>query len=236
MNITIEIGGPLADAINNLAAAIAGAKLPDTKADLSVAMTYGEALAALGKLYETLPENAYGEALAKAPDTPTEKASTGTKARTKKAEPVSAQVEEGPFYWSHPESDSFGEVANSGALFRVQASFPCVEAISKEQYAALKARTKKEVAPEPDPTSGPASSQTAPATQDAIAENVVGNTSKSHAPEGPSLKDLQTEILRVAREKGHDAAAALLAQFGARKVSEVKPEDGARLIAAAKEI
>jgi len=153
MSITIEIGGPLAEAINNLAAAIAGAK-----PDLSVVVASPEACAQL-----------HG--------TSTEKASTGTKART-----------------------------------------------------------KKEVAPEPDPTSGPASSQTAPVTKAATAENVVGDTSSSQAPAGPILKDLQTEILRIAREKGHDAAAALLAQFGARKVSEVKPEDGARLIAAAKEI
>ncbi len=157
MNITIEIGGPLAEAINNLASAL------DRHTDAGAAMQ----------------RDALQFAAINTAGTPTEKASTSTKART-----------------------------------------------------------KKEVAPEPNPTSGPAISQTAPATKAATAENVVGDTStsSSQAPEAPSLKDLQTEILRIAREKGHDAAAALLAQFGARKVSEVKPEDGARLLAAAKEI
>jgi len=130
MNISIEIGGPLAEAINNLAAALVSAKQADTVI---------------------------------------EKASTVTKARAKKPEPVAEAAEPAPVEVAQPE--------------------PTPE-------------------PEPVPTPDPA----------------------------PSQKDLHTEILRVAREKGHDAASAILAQFGARKISEVKEADLAAAIKATKAI
>ena len=143
MNITIEIGGPLADAINNLAAAMVSAQQADTVI---------------------------------------EKASTGAKPRAKKVE----------------------------------------------------------VAPEPDPT--PAPTHTAPQQdthQSETASTTPVSASPSSAPKpAPAVtqKDLHTEILRIAREKGHDAAAAILAQFGARKISEVKEADLAAAIKATKAI
>jgi len=136
MNISIEIGGPLAEAINNLAAALVSAKQADTVI---------------------------------------EKASTGAKPRAKK---------------------------------------PDTAAESAETTTVQAPAEAKEPAPTPTATT-------------AATEPVA---------EAPSQKGLHTEILRVAREKGHDAASAILAQFGARKISEVKEADLAAAIKATKAI
>ncbi len=117
MNITIEVGGPLAEAINNLAAALVSAKQTDAII---------------------------------------EKAST--KPRAKKAEPEAPAPE-----------------------------------------------VKAEPVPEPEA-----------------------------APAGPTRDEAKKAVLTVAKEKGHDAAAGLLAKFGATKISEVKEEDIAAIIEAAK--
>lgn len=124
MNISIEIGGPLADAINRLADALVSAKQADTVI---------------------------------------EKAST--KARSKKAEQTA------------PE------------------------------------------APAPAPVEEAPAAETAP-----------------EAPTGPTRDDAKKAVLLVAKEKGHEVAAGLLAQFGAAKISEVKDEDIPAIIAAAKEL
>lgn len=127
MNISIEIGGPLADAINRLADALVSAKQADTVI---------------------------------------EKAST--KARSKKAEQTA------------PE------------------------------------------APAPAPVEEAPAAETAP-------EAPTG-------PTGPTRDDAKKAVLLVAKEKGHEVAAGLLAKFGAAKISEVKDEDIPAIIAAAKEL
>lgn len=157
MNITIELGGPLADAINKLAAAIEQAS----------------------NMNAVLARDVIQFAELSTQKTPTEKASTTTKPRTKKPEPVNPEVISRP-YWAEPAAE----------------------------------------APAPEPAAE------APAT--------APQDSTEPAPTF-TQKDLHTEILRVARDKGHDAAAAILAQFGARKISEVKDADLGAAIKAAKE-
>jgi len=107
------------------------------------------------------------------------------------------------------------------------------------EKASTKARAKKpEVAPEPDPTHAPTPSapqQDTPPSETASTTPVSASPSSAPEPENPfTQKDLHTEILRVARKKGHDAASAILAQFGARKISEVKEADLAAAIKATK--
>lgn len=129
MNISIEIGGPLAEAINNLAAALISAKQADTVI---------------------------------------EKAST--KARAKKPEPGPAQ-----------------EQPTSTATTETETPTGTVEAVAQTT----------------EPDAG-----------------------------GPTREDAKKAVLKVAKEKGHDAASALLKQFGATKISEVKDEDLGAIIKA----
>lgn len=131
MNISIEIGGPLAEAINNLAAALVSAK----QADVVI-----------------------------------ERAAEKATRKAKKTDPVSE---------------------------------PAPEAA-------------------PEPAAEPES------------ENVAAPEPVADA--APTREEAKKAVLSVAKLKGHDAAAALLAKFGAVKISEVKDEDIAAIIAAAKEL
>lgn len=90
------------------------------------------------------------------------------------------------------------------------------------EKASTKARSKK-------------AEQTAPEAPAPVEEAPAAETVQE-APAGPTRDDAKKAVLLVAKEKGHEVAAGLLAQFGAAKISEVKDEDIPAIIAAAKEL
>lgn len=92
--------------------------------------------------------------------------------------------------------------------------------IEKASEKAAK-RTRKADAPVEAPA--PEAQATEPAAPEAAPE-------APSEPTGPSREDAKKAILKVAKEKGHDAAAGLLKKFGATKISEVKDEDLADII------
>lgn len=103
---------------------------------------------------------------------------------------------------------------------------------AKTRSRKPKAETSPESPPveaAPEQPASTASTETEPPT--GTAEPVAATEA---APPAPTAEEARKAVLTVAREKGHDAAAALLGQFGAKKLSEVKADDFAALIAAAK--
>lgn len=90
------------------------------------------------------------------------------------------------------------------------------------EKASTKARSKK-------------AEQTAPEAPAPVEEAPAAKTVQE-APAGPTRDDAKKAVLLVAKEKGHEVAAGLLAKFGAAKISEVKDEDIPAIIAAAKEL
>ena len=95
--------------------------------------------------------------------------------------------------------------------------------IEKASEKAAKRNRKADV-----PAEAPAET---PAPEAAAAEAPAPEAAPQPAePAGPSRDDAKKAILKVAKEKGHDAAAALLKRFGATKISEVKDEDIASII------
>jgi hypothetical protein len=69
-----------------------------------------------------------------------------------------------------------------------------------------------------------AKSEPTPAPVAPVAEATAGT---------PSYQDAAQAVTKLSRIKGRDAAVALLAQFGAGKLPEVKPEQFAEVITAA---
>lgn len=53
---------------------------------------------------------------------------------------ASTDPNDGPFYWSHPESESFGMVATRAELEERLASDPCCNEISAERHHELEAQ------------------------------------------------------------------------------------------------
>lgn len=97
------------------------------------------------------------------------------------------------------------------------------------EKASSKARAKKS---EQVVESAEATTTRAPAETNQPAPTATETTAATESV-APSREDARKAILKVAKEKGHDAAAALLKQFGASKISEVKDEDIAGIIKAA---
>ena len=87
--------------------------------------------------------------------------------------------------------------------------------------APAAAEEKVEASPEP---AAPMASATTPADQGTCASVAAA----------PTAEDARKAVLAVAKDKGHDAASALLGKFGAKKISELKPDDFTALIEAAK--
>lgn len=106
-----------------------------------------------------------------------------------------------------------------------------VQAVVEEAKAEKPAKAKKAEAPkqeaEPEPAATP-EPKAEPAAAAAEAEP------KAQA-EASTYQDAASAITKLSRAKGRDAAVALLAQFGASKLPEVKPEQFADIIAAAEE-
>lgn len=96
------------------------------------------------------------------------------------------------------------------------------------EKASTKARAKK-----PEPTAEAAPAQP---TSTASTETDAPTGTAESAPTAPTRDDAKKAVLAVAKEKGHETAAGLLAKFGAVKISEVKDEDIAAIIQAAKEL
>lgn len=56
---------------------------------------------------------------------------------------ASTNQDDGPFYWSHPESESFGMVATRAELEQMLASDPCCEEINADQHHALEEKRRE---------------------------------------------------------------------------------------------
>ena len=87
--------------------------------------------------------------------------------------------------------------------------------IEKASEKAAGKRGRKPAEQEPPP----AEAQAEPVTPEAT------TAAEPETPSAPTRDDAKKAVLRVAKDKGHDAAAALLKKFGATKISEVKDED-----------
>lgn len=97
------------------------------------------------------------------------------------------------------------------------------EATAVVTNAAQAPAAAEKVEASPEPTA-PTASATTPADQGTCASVAVA----------PTAEDARKAVLAVAKDKGHDAASALLGRFGAKKISELKADDFAALIEAAK--
>ena len=87
--------------------------------------------------------------------------------------------------------------------------------IEKASEKAAGKRGRKPAEQEPSPPEV----QTEPVAPEAT------SAAEPETPSAPTRDDAKKAVLRVAKDKGHDAAAALLKKFGATKISEVKDED-----------
>lgn len=56
---------------------------------------------------------------------------------------ASTDPNDGPFYWSHPESEGFGMVATRAELEQMLASDSCCEEISADQHHALEEKRRE---------------------------------------------------------------------------------------------
>lgn len=103
-----------------------------------------------------------------------------------------------------------------------------------EKAVATTRRSKKT---EAAPTPAEPEAKEAPAPEPAKAEPTKVEPAPAPAPEVASAADadaVKKAILGLCKAKGHDTAAALLAKFGASKLSEVKETDFAAVIEAAR--
>jgi hypothetical protein len=106
---------------------------------------------------------------------------------------------------------------------------------------------KEAAAPAPKPKATPAKTATPAPTQPtaevekaAAPENKPEPSATTQAAESPSepaaptiaVADLNAAIIGLAKSKGRDAAVAILGEFGAAKVPELKPEQYADVLAA----
>lgn len=96
-----------------------------------------------------------------------------------------------------------------------------VEAVAAEAKAEKPKAEKKAEAPKPEAEAEPAATPE-PKTEPAAAEAVDYDT-------------VAKAITRLSRAKGRDAAVAVLAQFDAKKLPDVAPEQFADVLAAAEE-
>ena len=97
------------------------------------------------------------------------------------------------------------------------------------EKASTKAKAKKEATPAPE-----ALVEAAPEQHASTASTETAVPTGTAEAAAPNRDDAKKAVLAIAKEKGHDAAAGLLAKFGATKISEVKDADIAAIIEAAK--
>lgn len=143
------------------------------------------------------------------------------------AEPVGAEPEpEGKlYYWSHPESGSFGVVKTQKEILEKLAGDPCVEVIEREQYEKLIAGNDQP-APTPDATV----TDTAPAQ--APAEPEPASASPSEGGKTYTHAEVQALAVDTARRYGPEKVKALIASYpNAAKIAELDEGDLAGFVA-----
>jgi hypothetical protein len=99
-----------------------------------------------------------------------------------------------------------------------------------EAIAGIRAKavaTAKEAKPDPKPAAAAASAE-------AQAQTAPAATTAESRSEPVVIGDVNAAIIALAKAKGRDAAVALLGTFGAAKAPELKPEQYADVVAAAK--
>ena len=109
------------------------------------------------------------------------------------------------------------------------------EPIVTEKPEAKKAEVEKEAkkaTPESTPAATPEPTASPELTQATAAEAVQLLDGHATRPaDAPTYQDAAAAVTKLSKASGRDAAVALLAEFGAAKLPEVKPEDFAALIA-----
>jgi len=149
------------------------------------------------------------------------------------AEPVGAEPGTVPepepegklYYWSHPESGSFGVVKTQKEILEKLAGDPCVEVIEREQYEKLIAGNEQ-LAPTPDATV----TDTAPAQ--APAEPEPASASPSEGGKTYTHAEVQALAVDTARRYGPEKVKALIATYpNAAKIAELDEGDLAGFVA-----
>lgn len=150
------------------------------------------------------------------------------------AEPVGAEPGTVPepepegklYYWSHPESGSFGVVKTQKEILEKLAGDPCVEVIEREQYEKLIAGNVETPAPTPDvqpPVTPP--SETASTEPASASPSEGGKTYYTHA-------EVQALAVDTARRYGPEKVKALIATYpNAAKIAELDEGDLAGFVA-----
>jgi hypothetical protein len=159
---------------------------------------------------------------------------TVTKRRRRTKAEIEAEIAEreaanapGPFYWSHPESDSFGTVATRAELDVVLTSDLNTVELTKEQYDAI--LTGKAVAAvgnaepsAPTPTANATATETAtqePAASAPATESPSDGKTYTHA-------DVQKLAVDAARRFGPEKVKALIAEYPhAAKIADLTATD-----------
>lgn len=135
-------------------------------------------------------------------------------------------------------------IANTAQLNAVMAALniDAQEPVATKEVAAApapkqKATPAKTESPAPTPRTAEAVADAAPEKK---AESLPSRTTPpadapaaSPAANAPTYQDAAAAITKLSRTKGRDAAVAILTEFGAAKLPDVKPEQFADVIAAA---
>ena len=140
------------------------------------------------------------------------------------AEPVGAEPGTVPepepegklYYWSHPESGSFGVVKTQKEILEKLAGDPCVEVIEREQYEKLIAGNDQ-----PAPTPAATATDTAPAQ--APAEPAPATESPSDG-KTYTAAEVQQQATVVARTHGADLVKAKIAELGGARIADLNAE------------
>lgn len=120
------------------------------------------------------------------------------------------------------------------------AATPCAAHDAETVREEAKNTTAKEAKPKAEKkqeAAKPEAASTQPTAEQSAAPEQKAEPSAAKAGEAPAATydDAANAVTKLARTKGRDAAIAVLSQFGATKLPEVKPEDFAAVIAAATE-
>lgn len=146
----------------------------------------------------------------------------------------------GPFYWSHPESDSFGIVQTREELNKTLASDMCCVEVTAEQYAALVEAAKPMTQPEevaaaeaaeaaltvpvgnddPAPTQ-PVQQPDTPPSETASTAPVSASPSSGKTFTAADVQQLATVI---ARTHGADLVKGKIAELGGARIADLKGE------------
>lgn len=155
------------------------------------------------------------------------------------AEPVGAEPGTVPepepegklYYWSHPESGSFGIDNTQADFLKTLASDPCVEAIDREQYEKLVAE-KAAVGNVETPAPTPDATVTDTAPAQAPAEPEPASASPSEGDKTYTHAEVQALAVDTARRYGPEKVKALIATYpNATKIAELDEGDLAGFVA-----